>query len=424
VNVPASAAGEVELIDYLRVLARWKWLIVAGTLAVVVVVFVIGANSPRAYQASVAFLVTESKIPRPEAVDTVRPGVMPPETFEAIIKNQSIALEAIRHFGLDKAPLALTPESFLASHLSLKSSRGTNLITLTATFPSPQLAADVANFVAQKAVELNARLNQTDTLSAKEYIQLQRDEAKKAMDDQQAVLLDFKRSANLESLRVEQKILLDAKQRLDRLLSDYTIQIRGLQADVVGLRQALAKQERLLTLTKSVFQDPAMLAATQERGAADLNGLSSIQLKSEEINSVYQTLQSDLITNEISLTSTENQRQDVERKIKDIDNRLVSIGRRIADADAQLEDLTRNHVLAKTAYELFAKKFNEASLSVASRITDLKIVDPALVPLRPVSRRVVQTTAMAAAISLMALIVVAFFLEYLRAARGKEVPLG
>jgi len=423
-NVQAPVVGEreIELIDYLRVLARWKWLILTGTLAIALLAFVTSMKGSRRYEASVTLLATESKIPRPEGGEALR--VLPPETFEAIIRSQSLALETILQFELNKAPFALTPARFLAGHLSVKMLRGTSLITLTATFPDPKLAADVANFVAQRALELNARLNQTDTVSAKEYIQRQRDEARTAMGNQQAALVDFKRTANLESLRMEQSILLDAKRRLAELYSDYTTNIRGLQSDVAGLRRALAKQEQLLTLTKSIFQDPALLAAAQERGTADLKALSSIQLKSQEINTVYQSLQSDLITKEVAFSSVESQRQDVERMIKDNEKRLTSVERQIADAEARLEELTRNYTLTKNAYELFARKFDEASLSVASRITQLKIVDPALIPQNPLSRNVVQRTAIAAAVSLMTLLVLVFFLEYLKTVRTREAQAG
>ena len=157
-----------------------------------------------------------------------------------------------------------------------------------------------------------------------------------------------------------------------------------------------------------------MLAATQERGVVDLKALSSIQLKSQEINAVYQSVQDRLITSETALISSESQRQDVERKIKDNENALISTERKIADADARLEELTRNYTLAKTTYELFAKKFDEASLSVASRITELKIVDPAIAPSAPRPRGLMLNTGFAAAVAFVVLIVAAFFLEYVQ----------
>lgn len=179
------------------------------------------------------------------------------------------------------------------------------------------------------------------------------------------------------------------------------------------LRRARAKQEQLLTVTKSIFSDPAMLATAQERGATDLKALSSVQLKGQEINEVYQTLQTDLIDKEATLASLESRRQDVELKIRDNETSLIPIERKIAESEARLEELIMNYSLAKAAYELFARRLDEASLSVASRITELKIVDPASVPTVPLSRTVKQNVALAGSAALMACIMLAFFLEYL-----------
>lgn len=411
---------EVELIDYLNTLWKWKFLILVGTLVAASTAFAVGTVARRTYEATTTLLVTESKVPRPEAGGGApQPGI-PPEIFEAMLKSQFIALQTIQQFGLDKEPFAVTPTQFSDQNISIKLRRGTNLLMLTAILPDPKLAADVANFVAQKAVELNAHLNQADTVLAKEFIQQQRDQARLVMDTAQAALVEFKQTANLESLRAEQSILLSAKGRLAELYSDFTIRLKGLQSEVAALKRAFTKQEQLLTVTKSIFSDPAMLAAAQDRGPMDLKALTSVQLKDQMINEVYQTLQSNLIAQEAALASLESRREDIEQKISDNEARLILIERKIADADARFEALTRNYWLAKATHEIFAKKFDEASLSVASRVTELRIVDPAIVPTIPRGRKIKQNVAVAGAAALMACVMLAFFLEYLQETKRRH----
>ena len=120
------------------------------------------------------------------------------------------------------------------------------------------------------------------------------------------------------------------------------------------------------------------------------------------------------------MSSAESQRQDVERTIKDNEKKLTSTQPQIADTEARLEELTTNYTLTRTAYELFAKKLDEASLSVASRITELKIVDAAIIPQPPVSRHIARWTAIATALSLVTLLLLVFFLEYVKAVREVE----
>lgn len=411
---------EVELIDYLNTLWKWKLLIIVGTLAAAIIALVVSVSAPLTYEATATLLITESKVPSPSGSEGAgKPGILP-ETFETMIASQALALQAIQQFGLDKEPFAITPTRFLNNIIAIKPKRGTSLLTLTTTLPNPNLAADVANFVAQKAVETNARLNQADTVATKEFVQHQRDQAKVAMEAAQAALLEFKRTANLENLQTEQRILFIEKEKLAQRYSDVTSKLKNLQAQVVALKQALTKQEQFLTLTKSILNDPTMLAAAQDHGLRDLRALSSVQLKDQEVNLVYQMFQSSLIAAEVSLAASESERRDTADKISTNEAKLILIARKIADATTRLEELTRTYTLVKVSYELFARKFDESSLSIASRVTELKIVDPAIIPTVHRSRNIIRNVAVGGAAALMTCIMLAFFLESLQASAKRR----
>jgi uncharacterized protein involved in exopolysaccharide biosynthesis len=259
-------------------------------------------------------------------------------------------------------------------------------------------------------------LNQGDTVSAKDYIQNQRNAAKEIMEKAQAVLVDFKRTANLEALHADQRILLEAKAKLAQLDRDYTIDLAGIQKAVENLKTNLNKHESLLTVNKSIFDDPAMLAIVQERNHADLKALSVFHLQSQEVNLVYQDIQKNLVAQETALVSTQSRRDDVARKLKETDMQLAEVEKKIAEAEAYLEELTRSYTLEKTAYELFATKLNEASISVASRSSELKIVDQATVPTERFRPRPLLNLAVASLLGVMGSLTLAFFLEYLQRA--------
>lgn len=411
---------EVELIDYLDTLWKWKFLILVGTLAVSSTAFTVSMMASRTYEARALLLVTGSKIARLEGSEGAGKPEISPEAFEAMIKNQTLALQTIQQFELDKKPFAMTPTQFLNNIISIKLQRGTNLLILTAILPDPKLAADVANFVAQKAVELNAHLNQADTVSTKEFIQRQRDQAKQMMETAQVTLTEFKESANPETLRVEQSFFLQQKLKLAQRDSDYTNQLKGMETAVAELGRAITKQEQFLSVNKSIFSDPSMLAAVQERGAMDLKSLSSVQLKSQEINALYQTLQGDLINRQTVVASLKSQLDHVASKLKENEAKLISINRRIANTEARLEELTRNYSLAKATYEIFAKKFDEASISVSSHVTELKIIDPAVAPTTPRGRNVIRNVALAGTVALMTCVMLVFFLEYLQSVKRRH----
>jgi len=186
--------------------------------------------------------------------------------------------------------------------------------------------------VAQKAVALNRAQNQRGAAAAQAYAKEQEAGAKETLEQAQALLVDFKRTAQVENLRARARVLLDQKVFLSQKLSDCSIGIQGLRAESAQLRTALAAQQQLLSLNKSIDSDPALLAAAQEQGARDLRTLSKIQVQSQEINETYQRVQTlELINREAALGSLESQHQDLIQKLKENEVELALFTEKVVD---------------------------------------------------------------------------------------------
>lgn len=78
-----------------------------------------------------------------------------------------------------------------------------------------------------------------------------------------------------------------------------------------------------------------------------------------------------------------------------------------------------SHLRAALLDESLAKRTEMVTLSVAAKSTKLKLVDHAVAPDSAVSRRVLQKTAVAATVALMALMILALFIAYVRQAGGR-----
>ncbi|MFQ5801446.1 MAG: GumC family protein [Candidatus Methylomirabilales bacterium] len=523
---------EVELIDYLNVIWRRKGLILGGTLLAVVTALVVSLNTPRTYEVSVTMLVTESKVPSAEGRGPAKTGLSP-ETFEGMIRNKSLAEKAIQKFGLDQEPYELTPRRFLDGVISVKTQRQTNLIHLTVQFPDAKLAKEIANFLAEQAVELNTELNRADTLKTRDYIKKQLDGSRTKMEraqttlvqfqreahlatlrkeievllaqktnlgnkyrealfhieelkasplkarleEAEARLLQFRRRANLASLRADREFLLQEKNRLAYVYSDVATAVRGHQAKLKELSAQIKEHQKVETIVKSIEKEPGFLAAAGEENPGSKRDLLALQMKSEEFNPVYRNTEQALITTRGELASLEARRDDLkgrlvatgkklgavdrqlaekeleldrlkrefklaeeewvrqvggsmpattahkkvlEEELRETEDQLIRLQVEQANKEARLEELIRNYTLAKDAYQLFARKHEEASLSVASRVNDLKILDRAVVPRDPIKRKVKLNVALAGTLGLMMFTFLAFFLEYIEKARGRE----
>ena len=190
--------------------------------------------------------------------------------------------------------------------------------------------------------------------------------------------------------------------------------LRNLEKKV---QEGLKGQQQTLILTKSILTDPPLLAAAQDGGVSGLKNLSTIHLKSEEINRVYESLLENLITSKTRIAELESKHVELQRKLAVSVEKLRSVEAAVAKKGGKLEKLARSYMLAKDTYQLFAKKFAEAALLVASRVNDLKIVDRAVIPQGPVKPRVKRNVVLGGTLGLMMFTFLAFFLEYLQDVR-------
>jgi len=410
---------EVELIDYLKIMWRRKGLIVGGTLLAAATALVVSLSMPKTYEGAVTLLLTESKVPSAEAREPVKTGLSP-LTFEGMIRNKSLAERAIQKFDLDKEPYELSPQNVLEGVISVKTEPGTNLIGLTVEFPDARLAADIANFVAEQAVELNTQLNRADTLKTRDYIKTQLDDARAKMEWEQATLVEFRREARIATRRKEIEILLAQKAVLENRYLDVVTSLEGDRAKLKELSEQIKKHQKVETIIKSIEKEPGLLIAAGEENPGGKRDLLALQMKSEEFNPVYRNTEQALVTTHGELASLEARRDDLRGRLELTEGKLGVVERELANTEARLEELTRNYALAKDAYQLFAREFTKAALSVASRVNDLKIVDRAVVPRDPVKPRVKLKVALASTLGLMMFTFLAFFVEYIEKARSQE----
>jgi len=409
---------EIDLIEYLKVLWKWKWLIVGGMVLAGISSFIVASRTPRMFEASVTLLLASSRIPGAPGIPDQ--PTLAPETFADIMKGKSLAAEVIQHFGLDKPPHKMTVDSFVSRSLSVKPLEEKGLIRLTVTLPDPQLAAEATSFLGQKAVELQARLNQGGALATRDFFQQRRDQAWQALEHARAALRNFTRAANLDSLEIERRIALEEKARLKIRATQLSTEQAGLRTRGESLSRALKQEEPVLTLSKSIATDPSLLAAAAEYGATDVKALSSLQLKSQEVNATYQEIRKELINAEASLASHESEQRAVERKAEENRKRLAELDQTIDSFRPKLEGLTQSYQQAQATYQFWNSKGDEAVLLNAARTPDLKIVDPAITPIAPISRQVMKKVIFAGAMGLITCAFLAFFMEYFLRVRQRQ----
>lgn len=422
VAVRAQARDDdVDLRQYLQMLWRRRILLVAGTIVAVFVGLGIVWFTPPTYEAS----VTLARISTLRIADEGRSeGAL---SFRALIENRRLAEQVIKEFSLDAEPYGFTPVSFVNNAVRVEDLDEGAMILAKVRLPySPDLAARAANRLAEGAVELNRVMNQAEGAAARDFIKVQLDESRTTLDAIEGRLIDTRQRAQIGAVEADVEAMLDSR----RQFLTMSVEIEGEKAKLAKAEQELSRRERLLSVPRAVDASTVLLDATRQRQSADATASASrgtqgsrpevkappplepLNLRSEFINPVYEALDYQVATSRTRLASLQEQ----ERRLRSVIHSGSARHPMLSNLYSRQVELVRLEVeyeLAKQNYSDLSRKYEQARIQVASRTSQLKIIDPAMRPERPIAPRPLRTIAIAATIGLFIAVVVALLAGYL-----------
>jgi uncharacterized protein involved in exopolysaccharide biosynthesis len=359
-----------------------------------------------------------------------------PASFRALLANFSLAANVIRELGLDNPPDRLTPHKFLERALTVEELAGTNLIRVRLRLSDPARAADASRRLAEQAVALNERIGAQESTSVRDQMKAHLEEAAIRMKTAESQLLTFQRTAQVDLLKEETDAILEERGEQLKLV----ISIEGEKARLHAAEQEIKKQEPILSVGRSVraedalrraagnseraeqedaqrrdirnaerartedalgrSRDPkdALLPPTAERdpsAAAEM-----LDLSNPFVNPVYQTLDFQIATSRARLAALERQRRELVEVKKLGGSELPQLSE-LYRRQIELARLQTGHELTKKVYTDLAVRYEETRTDALSRSSQLQVVDPAIPPERPVSRKGAQAAVLGLVVGLV-----------------------
>jgi tyrosine-protein kinase Etk/Wzc len=361
-------------------------LIVLCTLMAALGAGVLSFWQDRLYRATTYLLLAESKLADVESKTTNFVYYELLRSYETLINNDYLVSKTIQKFELQKPPYELSVDSFRRRGvLQVELSKNTRLLEVTVEFPNARLAAEICNYFVNQAVAFNEELNSRDAEKARLFLKEQLDHAGQSMELAQKRLLEFNQSSTVEGLRESVRSLLAAK-------SGNETELAALQLE---LTRNAAKRESLAA-SSGTSGDPE--SAVQFRIVEMQSEIAGIKASVEALRKVLETNKQALARLEREKALKENTQQ-------------------------QLLD---EYDLARENYDTLSKKYQDASINVGARSTDLKMITPAVVPERPFKPRIVLNIILAAGFGLLLSVGLSFLLHNLetpKVMREVEFPV-
>jgi len=414
---PTTQIEQLHLKDYLFVLRRRIWLILAVFIVVSVVTVLHLKRQIPIYQAR-ASLVIEPQ----QKQDFISPGAaelvgLDLETQMELIKMSPVLGQVVSQLGLSTAP----PESpkfqsavkALSRSISLGMLRNTKIINITAKHTNPELARDIANAVAQAYINqdrlsrLQAGRDTVRWLSVQlADIKTKLQQAEQAFQSfkerEKMVSLDYKRSEEIEELSKLNASYTNAQMK--RLEVEMTLkQLENASGDI-DIPVAALNSPVMEQLGSELFRLQAQLAEKRKDFKDTYPGI--IELKSK----VELTKQKIVAELEKQHQALKSQEQSFLNLLNNKRTQALTLGKREMEYLTLEREVTTNREM----YNTLLTRIKELSLVEGKEgLNHIRIVALAQLPTRLVGNKT-RTLMFGVLLGLMLGIGAAFFLEYLQ----------
>lgn len=413
----SDAAPDPELIDYLLVLWRWKALIVLGTVLAAATALAVSFIIPKTYEATAKLMVTRSKFGSDQLLGPQQVALTA-KTYEGIIKNPGALTDAIEKFKLAAPPYELKMRD-VDRAVAINVVKDTSLLDLSVEMREPQLAADVANFFASRAIDLNNQLNEGEIGESRGFLDAQVQRKATTLHDAEDALENFERDADLEIVRKQQEICLTRLGELHAQRTKVDTDLADANGDLVSLEKDLGQQPKTLKTANMLVEDSAYQQAVGKLSRSDLDALLAMNMQHEELNPTYTFLQQKLTETRRDVSGLTARKHELDVLLAQNDKDLDRLQNELTEKNTALERLKRTYELERDSYKLLRSRLDAANVEVVSKTSLLKVVDAALPPQRHIKPRKALNTALGGAAGFLGMVMLAFLSDYVERARPR-----
>ncbi len=404
---------EPHLLDYVRVLRKHQWLILFFLLSVVTIVTIATLRMTPIYGATARLEVDRENpnilpFPGTDSYDIFMDLENYIETQAKVLQSETLALQTIRSMNLAEKPefggqpgktsqqAAMTTTAnqhrppalgaFLGS-LSVRRVQNSRLLDVTFESSDPVLAARIVNAHLENYIEQNFRSRYEATTQASKWLAGQLNDMRIQVEKSEDSRITYERQHQIWTIDEKQNIT-------TQKLSDLNKELTAAQSDRVG-------KEAVYNLVRAGNLEG--IPAIRDNAA-----LQDLQKKQNDLNSQYAESVNQYGPNYPKVQRIQLQLKELEqamsREKTNIANRIESeyraarqrelllsqaLDKQKVETNEMAEKLVQYNILKRDAeankqlYEGLLQKMKEAGIAAGLRSSNIRVVDPAMIPSFP-----------------------------------------
>ena len=401
---------EIDLREYVKIIFKWKWLIIAITIlavgtSAIMSIFIL----PPVYKTKAMLLVRQASDNRSYArqndisniedvVDTVSSiSRMTIQSYVNQVKNETVLNNVINSLGLDKD---LYNAQSLGGMIQVSAISDTNFIEISVTNSDPHLATKIANSLSQEYVKHITQTIQKQMNQSVIFLNELITEEDIALDKVSDNLRDFQSQAKSTNF------LASEVQSITENLADYRSKYYGLQIDVESLQVAVDRLE------SQAVEIPETLIREEVLPATETTEAKVIEV--QEPNPEYNALIAKLQDKQVQLTQKQAEMTSVQDTIAELQAELVGLQAELASKKGQEASLERELARHEQTYAVLSEKLTQSQLAQSVDIgqNTLQVISPATTPINPIKPNKKLNIAIAFVLGLMISVFIVFLLEF------------
>jgi capsular exopolysaccharide synthesis family protein len=444
VRLPAwdLSPREPHLYDYLLILRKHQWLILSFLLAVVTIVTIATFRMQAVYVATARIEIDRengSILPFQgmESYDYMMDLENYIETQSKILTSETLALQTIRSSGLGARPEYASPNgpsealaigslenqkrppelgAFLGS-LGVKRVANSRLMDVTFESTDPQFAARIVNEHIKNFQDQNIRSRYDETTRATTWLHDELDDLKIKVQESEDKRIAYERKNQIWTLDDKQNITTQRLSDINKSLTDaqeermkkealYQFAKAGDVADVPQLRENLIFQG-LMQKRQAASGD--YLDAVNQYGP-NFPKVQRLQAQLKDLDELIQKEQVNTL-NRIEIDYREAKQRET-LLTQALDQQKVEANE-MAERMVEYNILKREAEANKALYDGLMTKLKEVGISAALQSSNIRVVDPAMIPAYPSRPAKARNIALAFLVGLVGGIGLALMREYL-----------
>ena len=419
----------VHLREYIRVIRKHAWLILAS-FTIIVGAVAIGTYTQRPVYRAVSTALIALEAPRVVNIQEVAPsGGDSLEFFQTqvqIIRSRPVIQRVIDSMELlNRKPelgRAADPAAEFLRSVSVELVRNTRLVEIQVDDTDPKLAAEMANALASAYVHQNLELKFSAARDALTWLTAQVQELKSKVNESELTLQRYREQAGLVSAEEKQSL---TTKKLGEFNSNY-IEAKAkrleMESRLSELRRA-SQQPEALESSPIVINNP--LVQRLKGQLVELEVQRSKLLKTfrekhpevvkvqSQIDEISQKIREEVGRLALSMESEYNALKTRENAMLQATNQYRDEAQSLAKKEIQYGILKREADSNQQLYDVLLKRLKETGLSQGLDSSNVRIVESAIAPIRPVKPRKLLNLGVGLVLGLGVGLTLAFLVEYM-----------